>query len=111
MSAPPKPSSPTPASGSSTAPPNPTAPTTTPSARSGQPLMSYASAIEWTQATWDPVTGCTQVSPGCDHCYALNFAERFRGVVGHPYEVGFDLTLRPTRIELPLRWREPRVIF
>jgi len=73
--------------------------------------MSYASAIEWTEATWNPVTGCTQVSPGCDHCYALNFAERFRGVPGHPYEVGFDLTLRPARLGLPLRWRDPRVIF
>src|SRR5579859_3812236 len=73
--------------------------------------MSYASAIEWTEATWNPVTGCTQVSPGCDHCYALNFAERFRGVPGHPYEVGFDLTLRPGRLGLPLRWREPRLIF
>jgi protein gp37 len=78
---------------------------------SGQLLMSYASAIEWTQTTWNPVTGCTQVSPGCDHCYALNFAERFRGVVGHPYETGFDLTLRSARIELPLRWRQPRLIF
>lgn len=73
--------------------------------------MSYTSAIEWTETTWNPVTGCTQVSPGCDHCYALNFAERFRGVAGHPYEGGFDLTLRPTRLNLPLRWREPRVIF
>lgn len=73
--------------------------------------MSYASAIEWTEATWNPVTGCTQVSPGCDHCYALTFAERFRGVPGHPYEAGFDLTLRPGRLDLPLRWRDPRVIF
>lgn len=73
--------------------------------------MSYASTIEWTESTWNPVTGCTQVSPGCDHCYALNFAERFRGVPGHPYEGGFDLTLRPNRLELPLRWREPRVVF
>ena len=73
--------------------------------------MSYASAIEWTESTWNPVTGCTQVSPGCEHCYALTFAERFRGVPGHPYEGGFDLTLRPNRLELPLRWREPRVVF
>src|SRR6266568_356798 len=73
--------------------------------------LSYKSAIEWTEATWNPVTGCTQVSPGCDHCYALRFAERFRGVSGHSYEKGFDLTLRPGRIELPLRWREPRIIF
>src|SRR5689334_18881032 len=73
--------------------------------------MSDGSTIEWTQATWNPVTGCTQVSPGCDHCYALTFAERFRGVPGHPYERGFDLQLRPERLDVPLGWREPRVIF
>jgi len=73
--------------------------------------MSDKSAIEWTDATWNPVTGCTRVSPGCDHCYALTFAERFRGVPGHPYEQGFDLKLWPNRLELPLRWRRPRRIF
>lgn len=73
--------------------------------------MSTNSAIEWTEATWNPVTGCTQVSPGCAHCYALRFAERFRGVPGHPYEVGFDLTLRRERLEQPLEWRRPRRIF
>lgn len=73
--------------------------------------MSDRSAIEWTQATWNPVTGCTKVSPGCDHCYAETFAERFRGVAGHPYEGGFDLTLRPERLEQPLRWHRPRMIF
>src|SRR5438552_1489696 len=73
--------------------------------------MSDKSAIEWTNATWNPVTGCTQVSPGCDHCYALTFAERFRGVPGHPYEQGFDLRLWPDRLELPLRWKKPRRIF
>lgn len=73
--------------------------------------MSYNSAIEWTDTTWNPVTGCTQVSPGCDHCYALTFAERFRGVPGHPYEQGFDLKLWPNRLEMPLRWRKPRRIF
>jgi len=73
--------------------------------------MSEKSAIEWTDTTWNPVTGCTQVSPGCDHCYALTFAERFRGVPGHPYEQGFDLRLWPERLELPLRWRRPRRIF
>src|SRR5437867_11367123 len=73
--------------------------------------MSDKSAIEWTDATWNPVTGCTKVSPGCDHCYAETFAERFRGVAGHPYERGFDLTLRPERLEQPLRWRRPRMIF
>lgn len=73
--------------------------------------MADHSAIEWTDATWNPVTGCIQVSPGCDHCYALTFAERFRGVAGHPYEQGFDVALRPARLDLPLRWKKPRRIF
>jgi protein gp37 len=73
--------------------------------------MSFQSTIEWTQATWNPVTGCTKVSPGCKHCYAETFAERFRGVPGHPFEQGFDLKLWPERLQLPLSWREPRVIF
>lgn len=73
--------------------------------------MSLNSAIEWTDATWNPVTGCTQVSSGCDHCYAMTFAERFRGVPNHPYEQGFDLKLWPERLELPFRWRKPRRIF
>lgn len=73
--------------------------------------MSDRSSIEWTDATWNPVTGCTQISPGCDHCYALTFAERFRGVPGHPYEQGFDLKLWPSRLDLPLKWRRPRRIF
>ena len=69
------------------------------------------STIEWTEATWNPVTGCTQISPGCGHCYAKTFAERFRGVAGHPYERGFDLQLRPERLDQPLRWKKPRTIF
>ncbi len=73
--------------------------------------MSLNSAIEWTDATWNPVTGCTQVSAGCDHCYALTFAERFRGVPGHPYEQGFDLRLWPDRLALPLQWKKPKRIF
>ncbi len=73
--------------------------------------MAERSQIEWTQATWNPVTGCTKVSPGCAHCYAETFAERFRGVLGHPYENGFDLQLRPERLEHPLLWRQPRLIF
>lgn len=73
--------------------------------------MSLNSKIEWTDATWNPVTGCTQVSAGCDNCYAMTFAERFRGVPNHPYEQGFDLRLWPERLELPLRWRKPRRIF
>jgi protein gp37 len=55
-------------------------------------------AIEWTDATWNPVTGCTKISAGCDHCYAERFSERFRGVPGHPFQSGFDLTLRPARL-------------
>jgi protein gp37 len=73
--------------------------------------MSHQSSIEWTEATWNPVTGCTQVSPGCGHCYAKTFAERFRGVPGHPYEFGFDLNLRPERIKQPLDWKKPKLIF
>lgn len=73
--------------------------------------MADGSAIEWTDATWNPVTGCTKISPGCDHCYAERFSERFRGTHGHPFETGFDLTLRPERLEQPLRWRQPRMIF
>jgi protein gp37 len=73
--------------------------------------MADGSAIEWTDATWNPVTGCTKISPGCDHCYAERFSERFRGTHGHPFETAFDLTLRPERLEQPLRWRQPRMIF
>ena len=73
--------------------------------------MADNSAIEWTDATWNPVTGCTKIGPGCDNCYAERFAERFRGVPGHPYEHGFDLTLRPERLAQPARWRRSRMIF
>ncbi|MFN8204492.1 MAG: phage Gp37/Gp68 family protein [Solirubrobacteraceae bacterium] len=73
--------------------------------------MADRSAIEWTEASWNPATGCTKVSPGCAHCYAETFAERWRGVPAHPYQQGFDLTLWPQRLELPLRWRRPRLIF
>jgi protein gp37 len=73
--------------------------------------VSGRSSIEWTEATWNPVTGCTKVSPGCDHCYAETFAERFRGVPGHPYEQGFDLRLWPDRLDLPRSWKKPRIVF
>jgi len=73
--------------------------------------MSLDSAIEWTDATWNPVRGCTKISPGCKHCYAETFAERFRGVKGHPYEQGFDLRLVPEKLTEPLRWRFPKMIF
>jgi protein gp37 len=73
--------------------------------------MASGTTIEWTDATWNPVTGCTKISAGCDHCYAERFSERFRGTPGHPFETGFDLTLRPERLDQPLRWRTPRMIF
>ncbi len=73
--------------------------------------MSDHSKIEWTDATWNPVRGCTKISPGCAHCYAETFAERFRGVPGHPFEQGFDLRLVPAKLEEPLRWKSPRRIF
>jgi protein gp37 len=67
--------------------------------------------IEWTDESWNPVTGCVKVSPGCKHCYAERFAERFRGTPRHPYSTGFTPTLRPERIDHPLRWRSPRMVF
>lgn len=73
--------------------------------------MADGTAIEWTDATWNPVTGCTKISRGCDNCYAERFSERFRGVPGHPFTTGFDLTLRPERLEHPLSWPRPRMIF
>jgi protein gp37 len=73
--------------------------------------MSDNSKIEWTDATWNPVTGCNKVSPGCKHCYALTFAERWRGIPGHHFEQGFDLRLWPERLKLPLAWKTPRRIF
>ena len=73
--------------------------------------MSDKSRIEWTDATWNPVRGCTKVSPGCAHCYAEVFAQRFRGVPGHPFEQGFDLRLVPEKLHEPLRWSEPRLVF
>ena len=73
--------------------------------------MGAKSAIEWTDATWNPVTGCTKITRGCDNCYAARFAERWRGVSGHPYEQGFDLRQWPSRLDQPARWRKPRMIF
>jgi protein gp37 len=73
--------------------------------------MSDHSSIEWTDATWNPVRGCTKITSGCAHCYAETFAERFRGVPGHPYEDGFDLRLVPEKLAQPLQWRRPRRIF
>jgi protein gp37 len=73
--------------------------------------MAEKSTIEWTDTTWNPVTGCTKISAGCDNCYAARFSERFRGVPGHPFEHGFDLTIRPERLKQPLDWKKPRMIF
>ena len=73
--------------------------------------MSDKSKIEWTDATWNPVRGCTKISPGCLHCYAETFAERFRGVPGHPFEFGFELRLVPEKLGEPLRWSTSRKIF
>lgn len=71
--------------------------------------MSAQTAIEWTERTWNPVTGCTKVSPGCDHCYAETIAERFRG--GPAFPNGFDVQLRPNKLGDPLRWRKPQRVF
>jgi len=73
--------------------------------------MSEHSKIEWTDATWNPLRGCTKISPGCKHCYAEAFAERFRGVKGHPYEQGFDLRLVPEKLPEPFHWSSPRTVF
>lgn len=73
--------------------------------------MALGSTIEWTDATWNPVRGCTKISSGCAHCYAETFAERFRGVPGHPYEQGFDLRVVPEKLAEPLKWSKPSMIF
>jgi protein gp37 len=73
--------------------------------------MSLGTTIEWTDATWNPVRGCSKISPGCKNCYAERFAERFRGVPGHPFEQGFDVRLVPEKLPEPLRWKMPRKIF
>lgn len=73
--------------------------------------MSSSSKIEWTDATWNPVRGCTKISPGCTHCYAETFAERFRGVPGHPYERGFDLRRVPEKLIEPITWSKSKMIF
>jgi protein gp37 len=73
--------------------------------------VSAISTIEWTDATWNPVRGCTKISPGCKHCYAETFAERFRGVKDHPYEQGFDLRVVPEKLFEPLSWKASRMVF
>ncbi len=73
--------------------------------------MAQNSSIEWTEATWNPVTGCTKVSPGCKNCYAERMAKRLKAMGQHRYRNGFEVTLQPDLVELPLQWRKPRVIF
>ena len=73
--------------------------------------MGDNTPIEWADATWNPVTGCTKIARGCDNCYAARFTERFRGTPGHPFENGFDLTPRPEKLSQPLSWKRPRRIF
>lgn len=73
--------------------------------------MSTNSTIEWTESTWNPTTGCNKISPGCTHCYAERFAERWRGIPGHPYEQGFDVKIWPERLSMPLSWKKPRLVF
>lgn len=73
--------------------------------------MSDGSAIEWTEATWNPITGCTKVSPGCDNCYAERLALRLQAMGNPRYRNGFEVTLHPDQLDLPLRWRQPRMIF
>ena len=73
--------------------------------------MSATTKIEWTDATWNPVRGCVKISPGCKHCYAETFAERFRNLPGHPYQYGFDPRLVPTKLLEPLQWTTPRTVF
>jgi protein gp37 len=73
--------------------------------------MASNSQIEWTDATWNPVTGCTKISPGCKHCYAERLAERLKAMGQANYRNGFELTLQPQMLELPLRWKTPKRIF
>jgi protein gp37 len=73
--------------------------------------MSGKSTIEWTDATWNPVRGCTKISAGCKHCYAKTFADRFVGVPGHPYELGFEVRTVPDKLSDPLTWKRSRKIF
>ena len=73
--------------------------------------MGDKSAIEWTDATWNPVTGCTKISPGCKHCYAERLATRLRAMGNPRYQDGFDVTLHADQLGLPLRWRRPRSVF
>jgi protein gp37 len=73
--------------------------------------MALGSGIEWTESTWNPITGCTKISPGCKYCYAERMAERLQAMGQENYRNGFELTLQPHMLELPLRWKKPQTIF
>ncbi|HVS80141.1 MAG TPA: phage Gp37/Gp68 family protein [Pyrinomonadaceae bacterium] len=73
--------------------------------------MAQLSSIEWTDATWNPVTGCSKISPGCKHCYAERMAKRLQSMGQPRYRDGFKLTLQPDVIEQPLAWKKPRLVF
>ena len=73
--------------------------------------MAHGSGIEWTESTWNPVTGCTKVSPGCKHCYAERMAERLQAMGQANYARGFSVTLQPHMLDLPLRWKKPQAVF
>lgn len=73
--------------------------------------MAQGSSIEWTESTWNPVTGCTKISPGCKHCYAERMAHRLQAMGQRNYANGFELTLQPHMLELPLSWKKPQTIF
>ncbi len=73
--------------------------------------MAAKSAIEWTESTWNPLTGCTKISPGCKHCYAERMALRLQAIGQPNYANGFDLTLHENALELPLKWKKPQTIF
>jgi protein gp37 len=73
--------------------------------------MAKGSGIEWTESTWNPVTGCTKISPGCKYCYAETMAQRLQAMGQRNYANGFELTLQPHMLELPLKWKRPQTIF
>ena len=73
--------------------------------------MAHKSPIEWTESTWNPVTGCNKISPGCKNCYAERLAKRLKAMGQANYKNGFRLTLQPQMLELPLKWKKPQTIF
>ena len=73
--------------------------------------MAIGSTIEWTEATWNPVTGCTKISPGCKNCYAVRMAKRLKAMGVPQYRDGFKLTLQPDALDIPLKWKRSRMIF